>query len=128
MQKFWNNKMFNKFQGWVTLLLVRHWFAISVMGKVTLFYSFFSTILWFTFRGGLQKKEAYIFQLNKVYSLVVWKGIHFKSDTNRNWAKCLSFYHLRLLYCPDQMLAVLLLSQHQASSIKTIRPCAPCGA
>ena len=34
----------------------------------------------------------------------------------------------RLLCCPDQMLAVIWLSQHQVSSSKTVRPRAPCGA
>ena len=56
------------------------------------------------------------------------KGIHFRSDTNRTGAEGLSFYYPRLLYCLNQMLAVVLLSQHWVSSSKTIRPCAPCGA
>ena len=34
----------------------------------------------------------------------------------------------RLLYCLDQMLAVVLLSQHRVSSSKTVRPRTPCGA
>ena len=33
-----------------------------------------------------------------------------------------------LLYCPDQMLAVMLLSQHRVSSSKTVRSRALCGA
>ena len=56
------------------------------------------------------------------------KGIHSRSDTNRTGAESLSFYHPRLLYCLNQMLAVVLLSQHQVSSSKTVRPGAPCGA
>ena len=55
------------------------------------------------------------------------KGIHFRSDTNRTGAKGLSFYYPRLLHCLNQMLAVVLLSQHRVSSSKTIRPHAPCG-
>ena len=43
-------------------------------------------------------------------------------------AESLSFYYPRLLYCLDQMLAVVLLSQHRVSSSKTVRPRAPCGA
>ena len=43
-------------------------------------------------------------------------------------AEGLSLYYPRLPYCPDQMLEVILLSQHQVSSSKTVRPCAPCGA
>ena len=31
-------------------------------------------------------------------------------------------------YCPNEMLAVLLLSQHRVSSFKMVRPRAPCGA
>ena len=33
-----------------------------------------------------------------------------------------------LLYCLNQMLAVMLLSQHRVSSSKTVRPCVQCGA
>ena len=63
-----------------------------------------------------------------VVVVVVWKGIHSRSDTNRIGPEGLSFYWPRLLYCPDQMLAVMLLSQHRVSSFKTLRPRASCGA
>ena len=56
------------------------------------------------------------------------KGIHSRSDTNRIGAKGLSFYYPRLLHCLNQMLAVVLLSQHRVSSSKIVRPCSPCGA
>ena len=56
------------------------------------------------------------------------KGIHSRSDTNRTGAEGLSFYYPRLLHCLNQMLAVVLLSQHRISSSKTVRPRAPCGA
>ena len=56
------------------------------------------------------------------------KGIHYRSDTNRTGAEGLSFYYPRLLHCLDQMLAVVLLSQHRVSSSKTVRPRTPCGA
>ena len=56
------------------------------------------------------------------------KGIHSRSDTNRTGAEGLSFYYPRLLHCRNQMLAVVLLSQHRVSSSKTVRPRAPCGA
>ena len=56
------------------------------------------------------------------------KGIHSRSDTNRTGAEGLSFYYPRLLHCLDQMLAVMLLSQHRVSSSKTVRPRALCGA
>ena len=59
--------------------------------------------------------------------VIVWRGIHSRSDTNRFGAKGLSFYFSKLLYCLDQMLAVMLLSQHRVSSSKTVRPRAPCG-
>ena len=60
--------------------------------------------------------------------MVVGKDIHSRSDTNRTGPECLSFFYPRLLYCLDQMLAVMLLSQHRVSSFKTVRPRAPCGA
>ena len=43
-------------------------------------------------------------------------------------AKGLFFYYPRLLHCLNQMLAVMLLSQHRVSSFKTVRPRAPCCA
>ena len=51
-------------------------------------------------------------------------GIHFRLTE----VKGLSFYYPRLLHCLNQMLAVVLLSQHLVLSSKTIRPRAPCGA
>ena len=56
------------------------------------------------------------------------KGIHYRPDTNRTGAEGLSFYYPRLLHYLNQMLAVLLLSQHRVLSSKTVRPRAPCGA
>ena len=56
------------------------------------------------------------------------KGIHSRPDINRTGAEGLSFYYPRLLHCLDQLLAVMLLSQHRVSSSKTVRPRAPCGA
>ena len=56
------------------------------------------------------------------------KGIHSGSDINRTGAEGLSFYYPRLQHCLNQMLAVVLLSQHRVSSSKTIRPHAPYGA
>ena len=46
----------------------------------------------------------------------------------QDWAEGLSFDYPRLLYFPDQILAVMLLSQHRVSSSKTVRHRAPCGA
>ena len=60
--------------------------------------------------------------------VVVWKDIQSRSDTNSNGAECLSFYYPRLLCCPDQMLAVMMFSQHRVSSSKIVRPRAPCGS
>ena len=56
------------------------------------------------------------------------KGIHSRSDTNRTGAEGLSFYYPRLLYCLNQILVVVLLSQHRVLSFNTVRPRAPCGA
>ena len=63
-----------------------------------------------------------------LFVVVVWKHIHSRSNTNRTGAEGLSFYYPRPLYCPDQMLLVVLLSQHRVSSSKTVRPRVPCGA
>ena len=60
--------------------------------------------------------------------IIVWKGIHSRSDANWTGAEGLFFYYLRLLYCLDQILAVMLLSQHQVSSSKPVRPPAPYSA
>ena len=57
-----------------------------------------------------------------------FEGYPLQSDTNRTGAEGLSFYYPRLLHCLNQMLAVVLLSQHRVSSSKTVRPRAPCGA
>ena len=51
-----------------------------------------------------------------------------RSNTSRTGAEGLSFYYPRMLHCLNQMLAVVLLSQHRVSSSKTVRPRAPCGA
>ena len=47
---------------------------------------------------------------------------------NRTWAEGLSFYYPRLLYCPDQILAEMLLSRYRVSSSKNVRSRAPCCA
>ena len=57
-----------------------------------------------------------------------FKGIHSRPDINRTGAEGLSFYYPRLLSCLNQMLEVVLLSQHQVSSSKTVRPRVPCSA
>ena len=48
--------------------------------------------------------------------IVVWKGIYSRSDTNRTGPEGLFFYYPSLLYCPDQMLAVMLCSDVVACS------------
>ena len=58
------------------------------------------------------------------------KGIHSRLDTNRTGAEGLSFYYPRLLHCLNQMLAVVLLSQHRVSSSKIVaipKPTNPVG-
>ena len=55
--------------------------------------------------------------------------MHFRLDTKRTGSNRWFILVLpRLLYRPDQMLAVMLLSQHRLLSSKTVRPCAPHGA
>ena len=44
----------------------------------------------------------------------------------QNWDRGFIFYYPRLLYCLNQMLAMVLLSQHRVSSSKTVRPRVPC--
>ena len=56
------------------------------------------------------------------------KGIHYRSDTNRTGAEGFSFYYRRLLHCLNQILVVVLLSQHRVLSSKTVRPHASCDA
>ena len=46
----------------------------------------------------------------------------------QDWGREFILYYARLLYCLNQMLAVMLLNQHRVSLAKTFRPCAPCGA
>ena len=69
-----------------------------------------------------------IYRIKLMLIVVVWKGIHSGSNTNRTETESLFFYYPRLLYYLYQMLAVMLLSQHRVSSSKTVRPRAPCGA
>ena len=54
--------------------------------------------------------------------------IHFTSDTYQNRIEDLSVCHTKLLYCPNPMLPVIVLSQHWVSPFKLVRPRAPCGA
>ena len=56
------------------------------------------------------------------------KGHPLQVRHKQNWAEVLSFYYARMLYCLDQMLAVMVLDQHRVSSCKTVRPRAPSGA
>ena len=74
-----------------------------------------------------KKKSSKATKAQTSLIVVVWKGIHYRSDTNKTGAEGFSFYYPRLLYFPDQMMAVILLSQHPVSSSKTVRPRAPCG-
>ena len=57
-----------------------------------------------------------------------FEGYPLQVRHKQDWGRGFIFYYLRLLHCLDQMLAVMLLSQHQVSSSKTVRPRAPCGA
>ena len=75
-------------------------------------------------RPQLQKALEKILYNNRCHHRL--KVIHSRSDTSRTGVEGLSFYYPRLLHCLNQILAVVLLSQHQVSSSKTVRPCAPC--
>ena len=56
-----------------------------------------------------------------VVDVVIWKGIRSRSDTNRTGPESLFFYYPKLLYCPNQMLAAMLLSPNRVSLFKTLR-------
>ena len=49
-------------------------------------------------------------------------------QTQKEFGLRVIFFFSRLLNFLDQMLAVMVLSQHQVSSSKTVRPQGPCGA
>ena len=55
-------------------------------------------------------------------------SLRVRHKQDRTEAKSLNFYNPRLLYCPNQMLEVIVLSQHRVSSFRIVRPRAPCGA
>ena len=93
-------------------LVVTYCFVIVTIIKIEFVLNWFNSI-----RVGL-----------RISVVVVWKGIHSRSDTNRTGAGGLSFYYHRPLCCPDQTLAMMLLSQHRVSSSKTVRSRAPRGA
>ena len=78
-----------------------------------------------TFFGLVVFASTSLFSRGISQVVVVWEGIHSRSDTNRTEAEGLSFYYPRLLYCPDQMLTVMMSSQHQISSSKIIKSRAP---
>ena len=61
------------------------------------------------------KSISEILHLLYVYIVffVDWKGIYSRSDTNKTGAEGVSFYYPKPLYCPDQMLEVMLLSQNR---------------
>ena len=65
----------------------------------------------------------------KIYSSSSsFEGYLLQVKHKQDWGRGLSFYYLRLLHCLNQMLAVVLLSQHRVSLFKTVRPRAPFGA
>ena len=63
-----------------------------------------------------------------VFVVVVWKCMHSGSVTKTRAEDLLPIYYPRLLYFPDQMLAVVVLSQHRVLSSKIVRPRSPCDA
>ena len=68
--------------------------------------------------------------VHEVLSIAKWsssfEGYPLQVRHKSDWGQ--DFYYPRLLHCLNQMLAVVLLSQHRVLSSKTVRPCAPCGA
>ena len=77
------------------------------------------------FYGDHKQKDGWI----SVLVIILWQGIYDLVRHNKKiGTERLSFYHPNLLCCPDQMLAVMELSQHLVSSSKTVRPIIPRGA
>ena len=58
----------------------------------------------------------------------LFEGYPLQVIHKQDWSQGFIFYYPRLLCCLNQMLAVMLLSQHRVSSSKTVRPRAPCDA
>ena len=57
-----------------------------------------------------------------------FEGYPLQVRHKQDWGREFIFYYPRLLYCLNQMLAVVLLSQHRVLSSKIVRPRAPCSA
>ena len=55
-------------------------------------------------------------------------GTRSGSITNRTGAESLSFKYPKLLYCPDQMVTVMVFSRNRNLTSKTVKPFASCGA
>ena len=76
----------------------------------------------------LEKAKWIIFNILSFNNVVVvWNGIHSRPDTNWTAAERLFFYYSRLLYCPDQMLAVMVLNHHRVLLSEIVRPFVPFG-
>ena len=83
----------------------------------------------------LQEKKSvlnYLFKDSKEWleSSSSFEGYPLQVRQKQDWDRGFIFYYPRLLHClnQNQMLAVVLLSQHRVSSFETVRPRAPCGA
>ena len=92
---------------------------MTIFGSPT--YFFFHTLGLFKLR-----EQSFAFLL-KLFGQMLGNIVRFLIDGLSYFIISL-LYDPRLLHCLNQMLAVVLLSQHRVSSSKTIRPRAPCGA
>ena len=78
--------------------------------------------------GFLRKVRGLSLLEKVVVVVVIVEGYPLQVRHKQDRAENLFFYYPRLLHCLNQMLAVVLFSQHRVSSSKTVRPRAPCGA
>ena len=81
---------------------------------------------WFSL--GIENSKTILFVGNTfiarfdIVFVVIWKNFHSKSDTNRTKAKGLLICNPRMLYCLEQKLAMMILSQHWVLPSKPVRP------
>ena len=67
------------------------------------------------------------FVVGSVSSSSSFEGYTLQFRHKQDWGRGFTFYYPRLLHCLNQMLAVMLLSQHLILSSKAVRPRAPYG-
>ena len=68
-------------------------------------------------------RSFFTFFFSFFFFFFVWQGIYDPGQTRqKDGDRGFILLHLNRMCCPDQMLAVMELSQHRVSSSKTVRP------